>query len=175
MSIVGRTLNRKHEVEYLLKALGNWFDSPHNKNSVWDEISRGHHEKLELLRSLKQTHTDDYECLRARQRKEFQLEYPVFTATLDYGATGEGRLLLFIARRAHSKGDFLAYLCGEISGYYAQGVTMYEGLPPDTDYPYRQLVSNGVKQFLKHEIGASGNRWLSGHVDVVLQQYVNYS
>ena len=110
----------------------------------------------------------------SQSRKEYADKYPLFTATLDYFATGEGRTLIFAARRKASMREWVEYLCGEISGYYCIGVNVYEGLPPDDDGTWKFLVSPQQQKFLRREADAS-SEGRGGHVEVFLHQHVNYS
>jgi len=72
--------------------------------------------------------------------------YRMFSATLDYFATGEGRTTGFVAQGAHSKREFLGYLIEKMRGYwFVIGMSLYEGMPVD-DEVYDFLFSDSMKQ-----------------------------
>lgn len=75
----------------------------------------------------------------------------LYTATIDYSATGEGRTIIFLAVGAeneeHARERFLTYC--EVNPYFFIGATIYEGLPPEDDSVVNILVSSRLLTSLK--------------------------
>lgn len=97
-------------------------------------------------------------------RDAHQQTYRVFTATLDYLATGEGRTLKVFAHLAHSLGEFIATI--DDDPYFIQGMTFYEGIPPSTDAVFKAFETPHVRAL----IGDTG-----GNLRVKLETHINYS
>jgi len=92
-------------------------------------------------------------------------EYRMFSATLDYFATGEGRTTAFVANGAYSKREFLNYLIEKMRGYwFVIGMSLYEGMPVD-DRVYDQLFSEIMKQEQRR----------LPHFECYLEQHYNFS
>lgn len=106
--------------------------------------------------------------------KEYQSCAPLFSATLDYGATGEGSTQVFFATRAYTKGAFLRTLCGRIGHYFCLGATIYQGLPPEND-PVLSLVGPTTWKQLRREVEADRRCFGGGTVSVFLSQHFNHS
>lgn len=142
------------EIAYLKNALQRSVETHYD-----DAIKKQHQEMLDLLIQ----HEND--------TQDTDDSYPVFTATLNYMATGEGHTMKFFAQRASSKAEWLVNICEKIGGYYALGVEIYEGLPPDTDLAFKALVSPAMKKLLEREIAPG----IGGYIDILVEQHVNYS
>lgn len=96
----------------------------------------------------------------------------LYTATIDYYATGEGRSMSFLAIGAEDEEMArLAFVerCGEHE-YFMRGATIYEGLPPPGDEITMYLVSDPLYKFLK---GQAEN--LNCNVVTRVAHHVNYS
>lgn len=92
-------------------------------------------------------------------------QYRMFSATLDYFATGEGRTTAFVANGAHSKREFLNYLIEKMRGYwFVIGMSLYEGMPVDDDI-YDHLFSKNMKK---------DQRQLA-YFECYLEQHYNFS
>lgn len=77
-----------------------------------------------------------------------QGSYRMFSVTLDYFATGEGRTTAFVANGAYSKREFLNYLIEKMQGYwYVIGMNLYEGMPKN-DAVFDYIFSDAMKQDL---------------------------
>lgn len=75
----------------------------------------------------------------------------LYTATIDYFATGEGRSLYLFACHAESTEQVLEEMGKVVDPYFVQGAAVFEGLPPDDDAAAAFLLSDGVKPLLRGE------------------------
>jgi hypothetical protein len=110
----------------------------------------------------------DQQAIKLASLDEPDGEYRLYFGTLDYGATGEGNTMKFLALGARSRGDFLKRCAGEISGYYALGLDIYDRLP-ERDSVCDFLVSAAIKEWIIKEADRGGN------VRIHLSHHVNYS
>ncbi len=96
--------------------------------------------------------------------------YPLFCATLDYCATGEGHLHWLIASREQNHRDFILHLLEELGGhYYVIGVDIFKGVLPENETA-RVLLSPALKKELKAVIKGE-----DCHYTLNLHRHVNYS
>ena len=95
----------------------------------------------------------------------------VFSATLDYMATGEGRTMALIISRAVNYREFILHCMDKLGGYYyVIGIDVFRGLPLQnrvTDL----LLSSAVRLDTENEM-----RRVNGcNYEVFLHHYVNCS
>lgn len=93
----------------------------------------------------------------------------VYTATIDYFATGEGVTRRFLAFIANGKALAMCTAAEYLSGYFAVGMDLHEGLPPETDTAAQLLLSDNMRRYLEKEILNPMNV----HID--LELHANYS
>lgn len=85
----------------------------------------------------------------------------LFTATIDYFATGEGRTLHFFAAYAEDKEAFLVMMKEVINPYFVQGAEVFaESLPPKADSAASILLSDSMRRFLSQD----GPMWMQTHL-----------
>lgn len=106
-------------------------------------------------------------------RKREGQTYKVFTGTIDYMATGEGHTMIFAAARAYTIGDFLIWLAGEVTGYFAYAASVYDGLPSRDDYVIRSMLSEVTLNRIERQVSATDER--AAHIEILYQEHVNYS
>lgn len=93
----------------------------------------------------------------------------VFTATLDYYASGEGRTIVFIADNAENEHQFIRKVMAKLDGhYFVIGVKIYRGIPQD-DPVIDDLLTNTVKTQICTDIA------IGGGVDHFFRVYYNRS
>lgn len=145
------------ELDYLRDALDRYLAA----EKVRDEVFHQQQHKRNLIREYDEgkTATND--------------NYSVFTATLDYFATGEGRTIILYSTRAASEADFLVMTAGKMGGYLALGADLFRGLPPADNNVADILLSDKVRMIIEREVNAPYSD--GGHVDVFLNSHINYS
>ena len=96
----------------------------------------------------------------------------LYTATIDYVATGEGRTIMLAAVHAESEEVARSHFRKEeyFGSYFARGMDVYEGMPPETDSAARTLLSDAVRGFLDDQADKP-----SCHLDVILKFHFNFS
>jgi len=104
--------------------------------------------------------------LAALDSQERDENYPLWTGTVDYFATGEGRSLMFLASRAANEGDFLRYAMKEISYWFTIGLKVHQGVPPVSDTVANFFLTDELRRSLENQ---------GGHVSIVFKHHVNYS
>jgi hypothetical protein len=147
------------EVAFLRDYLGRAVtqDTEWSRSPAGQEITAQHQAKLDILNAK-------------ISAKEYHNEWRLFSATLDYCATGEGHTMIFMAEGASNMTQFLERVCASMSGYYAVGADLWDGLPPDNNRVFRQMVSKTMVNTLKSDIEAH-EHWGSGNVTVYLEQH----
>lgn len=98
--------------------------------------------------------------------------YRLFTATINYFATGEGLSLYFLAVGANSPEDAKDRMNRElgVDRYFLSGADVYDGMPPEKDNVAAFLLSESVKKFLAKQADK-----LDAHVAVRLYHHFNMS
>lgn len=96
----------------------------------------------------------------------------LYTATIDYLATGEGGTQHFLARWAETKEQMQAWVNGEVGSYFGGGADIYEGLPPLSDHVAPFLLSDPLRRLLQGMVDDTAVR---GHLAINLKVHVNYS
>ena len=74
-------------------------------------------------------------------------DYPLFIATVDYFATGEGMSRYIDIRRAKSLNDFIDE--SQIDGYFLRGAKIYKNELPLKDSTYKFLISKRMHLLLE--------------------------
>jgi hypothetical protein len=98
--------------------------------------------------------------------------FRVFTITLDYLATGEGRTLKFLALGARSEEDARKRALDNsmIDSYFLSGADVFDGLPPKDDSAKEFLLSSPMQEFLEKQITN-----LNCHLMINLEVHFNFS
>lgn len=105
-----------------------------------------------------------YSSLREWQEAH-GLKYRFYIATLDYSATGEGQTFQVIVRQAYSLGEFIYGLEKDVDIYFLSGMRFYDFIP-ERDSAFEFLVSHPLRELIEEN---------SGHLNINLRSYVNYS
>lgn len=98
--------------------------------------------------------------------------YPLFIATIEYFATGEGGSYYVLSSRAEDEDSFRSWANKESDKYFMSGASIYKNSVPEEDKAYNLLVSDRMKSILSDIV--SGERD-SGYFTFVSKQHMNSS
>lgn len=138
-------------------------------------------EETKLRIALQKTLVSEWASEKVREKHRQMLDwlddyteddsYPIFSATLDYMATGEGRTRALIISRAENYRKFIIYCMDKLDGYYfVIGINIFRGLPHQNEAT-NLLLSSAMRLDTENEM-----RSINGcHYEVFLQHHVNCS
>lgn len=79
--------------------------------------------------------------------------YRLYSATVDYHATGEGRTMHLVMGRSTSKAEFLAWVAPKIGDFFSLGIEIFEGAPPETNPVALWLLTDQMRSNIQVHSG----------------------
>lgn len=99
--------------------------------------------------------------------------YPLFFATIEHFATGEGQTMIFVASRSDNEGNFIRYVIEKTNWYHAIGIDLSRKIEDLPQNIVDSLITPRMKKSLIEEAGADDQH--SGRIEVLASYYANYS
>lgn len=102
-------------------------------------------------------------------------KYPLFIATINYFATGEGCTMILYISRAQNLDEFKDFAGQQYPAldYYLQGAEIYKNkIPDDKDFVWNNLSSKYIKRKIKMILSGETE---SGNMEIYIYDHFNFS
>lgn len=165
--------DRENEYDYypraFLEAIGLEVNTRTSHQSIAEQIKKNDPEAKDFFGPQALSYSKLWEWRAANG-----VTSEVWTTSLDYLATGEGRSLRLLAYSAYGYADALVTAWKALGWYFLIGARVQQGVPAkDEDTAVDFLLSATGRKFLLSEASAPADR--RGHIDVDLKFHFNYS